>query len=142
MFQTLNKLDAGIKEFIDVGVEMTAHSQSLDTIHQKVARGELVVSFHFSGEDMVKGFVYPKRNVIEQYENQLKEQVDEYAAKTARQKYAKDARYLDFHSSIWVCLTPVSIWDFLITTPSFRKFIIPMIPCPQLPNLFRKVGNS
>ena len=103
-FQTLNKLDAGIKEFIDVGVEMLAHSQALDTIHQKVARGELVVSFQLSAGCKLKG-LHTKKNVIEQYENQLKEQVDEYAAKTARQKYAKDVRYQDFHSSIWVGLT-------------------------------------
>lgn len=44
--QTLQKLDAGIKEFIDVGVEMMAHSQALDILHQRVARGELVVSVY------------------------------------------------------------------------------------------------
>lgn len=45
-----------------------------------------------------------KNNPIEQYENRLKEQIDIYAAKTARAKYAKDLRYTEFHSSIWVGL--------------------------------------
>lgn len=48
-FQALQKLDAGIKEFIDVGVEMSAHSLALDSVYQKIARGEPVVSSQLSG---------------------------------------------------------------------------------------------
>lgn len=40
---------------------------------------------------------------MEQYLTEVDERIDVYAGKTARQKYAKDKRYLDFHACIWVC---------------------------------------
>ncbi|KAF9527555.1 zinc-finger of the MIZ type in Nse subunit-domain-containing protein [Crepidotus variabilis] len=81
--KALLELDRGIKEFIDVGEEMRAHSESLGAIYQKIARGERI------------------DNALELYEEGFKERVDAYASKTARQKYGKDERYHEFHSSIW-----------------------------------------
>lgn len=36
-----------MREFLDVTAEMTAHSQTLDDLHQQVARGEQIVSSAF-----------------------------------------------------------------------------------------------
>jgi len=36
-----------MREFLDVAAEMTAHSQTLDDLHQQVARGEQIVSSPF-----------------------------------------------------------------------------------------------
>ena len=36
-----------MREFLDVAAEMTAHSQTLDDLHQQIALGEKIVSFAF-----------------------------------------------------------------------------------------------
>ena len=36
-----------MREFLDVAAEMTAHSQTLDDLHQRVALGEKIVSLAF-----------------------------------------------------------------------------------------------
>lgn len=33
-----------MREFLDVAAEMTAHSQTLDNLHQQIALGEKIVS--------------------------------------------------------------------------------------------------
>lgn len=64
--QTLKKLDEGIKEFIDVGMEMMAHSQALDVLYQRVARGELIVrplvSFVLGETDATGCSLMPQNN--------------------------------------------------------------------------------
>ena len=37
-----------MREFLDVAVEMTAHSETLDDLHMQIARGEKIVSLVFS----------------------------------------------------------------------------------------------
>ena len=41
-----------MREFLDVAAEMTAHSQTLDDLHQQIARGEKIVSSAFSVDSM------------------------------------------------------------------------------------------
>ena len=43
-YQAIDGLDLIMREFLDVAVEMTAHSQTLDDLHQQVGRGEKIVS--------------------------------------------------------------------------------------------------
>lgn len=77
-----------MREFIDVTAEMAAHSKALDAIAKAIAHGDQVGDAH------------------ERYERGLQTGLEEYAGKTKRQKYAKDERYRDFHSSIWVSVIP------------------------------------
>ncbi|KAF8964213.1 hypothetical protein BDZ97DRAFT_1904521 [Flammula alnicola] len=79
----LQALDRDMKDFLDVCAEMTLHAQSLDAMHQLIARGE------------------PVANPQELYEDNLKQRMEEYAGKTSRQKYARDQRYNEFQSGIW-----------------------------------------
>ncbi|KAF8158331.1 hypothetical protein B0H34DRAFT_450510 [Crassisporium funariophilum] len=81
--ESLDELDLIMREFLDVGSEMEAHSKTLDHIHQQIARGEEV------------------NNVLECYTAGLQERLEEHAGKTMRQKYAKNPKYVDFRSSIW-----------------------------------------
>ena len=80
---------------------MMAHSQALDALYQKVARGELIVCppSLSAWEDRL---IDTQDNATERYELEVKDRIDAYAGQTSRQKYAKDQRYMDFHSSIWV----------------------------------------
>lgn len=91
-----------MREFLDVAAEMTAHSQTLDELHQQVGRGEQVVSSLFFQLTSVS-YPYNQTNVIERYKAGLKDKLEEYAGKTTRQKYAKNPKYVEFRSSIWVC---------------------------------------
>ncbi|CAA7261357.1 unnamed protein product [Cyclocybe aegerita] len=81
--ESLRELDRDMKEFIDVGAEMGAHSQALNDMHQQIIRGEVVA------------------DAQARYEEGLKAILDQYAGKTTRQKYARDERYQQFHASIW-----------------------------------------
>ena len=91
-----------MREFLDVAAEMTAHGQTLDDLHMQIARGEKIVSFlHFPLASM--SYLYEQNNVIVKYNDGLQDRLEEYAGKTARQKYAKNPKYHEFRSSIWVC---------------------------------------
>jgi E3 SUMO-protein ligase NSE2 len=92
-----------MREFLDVTAEMTAHSQILDDLHQQVARGEKIVSAVFPVNSVSDS--YKQNNVVVRYKAGLQERLEEYAGKTTRQKYAKNPKYLEFRSSIWVCQT-------------------------------------
>ncbi|KAF8809574.1 hypothetical protein BYT27DRAFT_7094222 [Phlegmacium glaucopus] len=81
--ESVDELDLIMREFLDVAAEMTAQSQTLDDLHQQVARGEQI------------------NNVIERYKAGLQDRLEDYAGKTTRQKYAKNPKYLEFRSSIW-----------------------------------------
>jgi len=121
---------------------MTAHSEALDVIHQKVARGDLVVRqnclIHYCDENI--SFL-KQCDAMEQYQTEVNERIDVYAGKTARQKYAKDKRYLDFHASIWVCCHYYTVATQRMNT-TCRKCDILTIQCLQLMNLSRKVTSS
>lgn len=90
-----------MREFIDVTFEMAAHSKALDAIAKAIVQGDQVVSTHFLNTTLSSNVTY-KDDAHERYERGLTTGLDEYAGKTKRQKYAKEERYRDFHSSIWV----------------------------------------
>jgi hypothetical protein len=94
-----------MREFIDVTAEMAAHSKALDAIAKAIAQGDQVVSIYFLNTKLSLNITY-KGDAHERYERGLQTGLDEYAGKTKRQKYAKDERYRDFHSSIWVSAVP------------------------------------
>ena len=91
-----------MREFIDVTAEMAAHSKALDAIAKAIAQGNQVVSTYFLNIILSSKYATNQDDAHERYERGLKTGLDEYAGKTKRQKYAKDERYRDFHSSIWV----------------------------------------
>ena len=91
-----------MREFLDVAAEMTAHGQTLDDLHMQIARGEKIVSFIASR--LFLCLIHIKQdNVVTKYKDGLQDRLEEYAGKTARQKYAKNPKYHEFRSSIWVC---------------------------------------
>ena len=90
-----------MREFLDVAAEMTAHSQTLDDLHQQIGRGEQIVSSVLRVDFGV--LVNKQNNVVARYKAGLQDRLEEYAGKTTRQKYAKSEKYLEFRSSIWVC---------------------------------------
>lgn len=92
-----------MREFLDVAVEMTAHSETLDDLHMQIARGEKIVSFSVFRRFFSVSYPYQQNNVVIRYKDGLQERLEEYAGKTARQKYAKNPKYHEFRSSIWVC---------------------------------------
>jgi hypothetical protein len=94
-----------MREFIDVTAEMAAHSKALDAIAKAIAQGDQVVSTYFLNTTESSNVTH-KGDAHERYERGLKTGLDEYAGKTQRQKYAKEERYRDFHSSIWVSVIP------------------------------------
>ncbi|KDR82732.1 hypothetical protein GALMADRAFT_88325 [Galerina marginata CBS 339.88] len=79
----LRELDRAMKEFLDIDAEMTAHAGSLDALYQQIARNEQIV------------------DAATRYEDSLQERQEEYLGKTTRQKYARNPKYIDFHSNIW-----------------------------------------
>ncbi|KAH9480472.1 E3 SUMO-protein ligase NSE2 [Psilocybe cubensis] len=87
----LQKLDNGVKEFMDVVAEMNCYAQSLDALYQKAMSGTEI------------------RNALSQYKAGVEERKDEYASKTTRQKYLNKVTptmYSDFHLAIWNANNP------------------------------------
>ena len=91
-----------MREFLDVATEMTAHSQTLDDLHMQIARGEKIVSSRLFPSASVS-YPYKQNNIVVKYKDGLQDRLEEYAGKTTRQKYAKNPKYHEFRSSIWVC---------------------------------------
>ncbi|EDR13809.1 uncharacterized protein LACBIDRAFT_323012 [Laccaria bicolor S238N-H82] len=82
--ESLKEADKIMKDLLNISAEMKAHSQAIIDIHQLVAQGEKI------------------DNAGQRYKDGVKLQLDEYAGKTTRQKYAKSAEYYSFKSAIWV----------------------------------------
>lgn len=93
-----------MRDIIDIDVEIRAHEQTLKDLHQQVVAEENIVSplsmLHTTFE-MLK-FQILQSDVLELYEAQTQETLDNYNKKTTRQKYAKSEAYATFKQSIYV----------------------------------------
>jgi hypothetical protein len=102
--QELKRLDVLMRDIIDIDVEIRAHEQTLKDLHQQVVAEENIVSplsmLHTTFE-MLK-FQILQSDVLELYEAQTQETLDNYNKKTTRQKYAKSEAYATFKQSIYV----------------------------------------
>ncbi|KAG5648282.1 hypothetical protein DXG03_004852 [Asterophora parasitica] len=83
MEEGLAELDKIMKGLIDISAEMQANGRVLDEIAQRIGQGEEV------------------DDAVNQYEAGVQKQRDDYAQKTARQKYAKSDEYNSFRSGIY-----------------------------------------
>ncbi|KAK2465226.1 hypothetical protein APHAL10511_002580 [Amanita phalloides] len=86
--QSLEELDAIMRELIDVSAEMNTHEQALDEIYQLIGRGEQI------------------SNTLDRYQGAVNAKAREYTQKTARQKYAKNEQYVKFKEDIFGILHP------------------------------------
>lgn len=79
----VERLDRGTRELIDLAREAEFRQQFLTTLQHEIEQGEL------SGDPS------------EAYQNALESYRAAYTQKTARQKYAQHAAYVDFRSRVW-----------------------------------------
>ncbi|KAF9220964.1 hypothetical protein BS17DRAFT_786274 [Gyrodon lividus] len=88
--EALDEVDSIMKELLDIDQEMLSHEQTLNTLHQTLMRGERV------------------DDVIDTYEGEVKRLMNEYQAKTTRQKYASVDPYVQFKQGIFEVQNPGS----------------------------------
>ncbi|KAH9922787.1 uncharacterized protein BXZ73DRAFT_91513 [Epithele typhae] len=81
--KALTMIDTIMREWLDTEEELLAHEHALQEIHQNVAAGEAVIA------------------VIDVYKTGVQDYTEKYKAKTPRQKYAKNNRYLTFKQGLW-----------------------------------------
>jgi len=72
-----------MRDIIDIDVEIRSHEQTLKDMHQQVVAGEEI------------------SNVLELYQAQAQETLDNYNNRTTRQKYAKSEAYVAFRQAIY-----------------------------------------
>ncbi|KDQ25993.1 hypothetical protein PLEOSDRAFT_1078328 [Pleurotus ostreatus PC15] len=77
-------LEMIMRDIVDVGAEMKANEQVLDSIYQDLARGEAI------------------NEAVNRYTAGIHSSLMEYEQKTTRQKYVKNPQYIQFKQSIWV----------------------------------------
>ncbi|KAL0960647.1 hypothetical protein HGRIS_005676 [Hohenbuehelia grisea] len=77
------ELDGMMKDFIDITAEMKANEESVNRLHQAVARGEEIAD----AEDA--------------YVKNAKDALQTYSTKTTRQKYAKNDKYIRFKQRVY-----------------------------------------
>ncbi|KAI5122435.1 hypothetical protein M0805_008748 [Coniferiporia weirii] len=81
--EELAHMDAAMRELLDTQAEMKAHQDTLEQIANDLVRGEEI------------------NNVIERYKGGVEDKKEEWGNKTSRQKYAKDAAYMEFMQNIY-----------------------------------------
>ncbi|KAG8214475.1 hypothetical protein J3R82DRAFT_9528 [Butyriboletus roseoflavus] len=86
--EALDEVDAIMKKLLDIDQEMRSHEGTLNNLHQALMRGEVV------------------ENVLETYESEVKQRVDEHKNKTTRQKYASSDTYVQFKQGIYEVQNP------------------------------------
>lgn len=79
----INDLDKVMKELIDVAADMNAHEQTLLLLHEELKEGQEIAS------------------IRDRYKASVVERMNEYQAKTSRQKYSKVKDYISFREQIF-----------------------------------------
>ncbi|EPQ54656.1 hypothetical protein GLOTRDRAFT_130007 [Gloeophyllum trabeum ATCC 11539] len=86
--KSLIELESTMRDLIDLESEMGCYEKTLDELHQLVIQGEKI------------------DDVMSRYEENLAANIDEYKAKTSRQKYGKHQAYVDFRQRIFEVQQP------------------------------------
>ncbi|KAI6147499.1 hypothetical protein BKA82DRAFT_139549 [Pisolithus tinctorius] len=86
--EALNGVDVIMKELLDIDQEMLFREETLKELHQKLMLGERV------------------EDVMDRYENGVKEKIDHYRSKTSRQKYGSSVVYTQFREGIFEVQNP------------------------------------
>ncbi|KAI0372159.1 hypothetical protein BV20DRAFT_991662 [Pilatotrama ljubarskyi] len=81
--KALNQVDTLMRDLLDTEHELVTHEAVLEGLHQKLARNEKI------------------EGVTDKYEQGVREHLDQYRHKTARQKYAKNDHYQKFKQTVY-----------------------------------------
>lgn len=90
-----------MREILDLEEEMALHTAAVNDIHQTLFSGGTVVSLIYHDLPLSINCEC-QDSPVEVYEKTFKKKINEYRGKTARQKYAKQQEYQNFHESIYV----------------------------------------
>ncbi|KAF4589968.1 hypothetical protein EYR40_009645 [Pleurotus pulmonarius] len=84
----IEALEVIMRDIVDVGAEMKANEEVLDSIYQDLARGEAI------------------NEAVDRYTTGIHSGLVEYEQKTTRQKYVKNPQYIQFKQNIWDAQNP------------------------------------
>lgn len=91
-----------MKDILDIEEEMILNEDSVNDLYQQLHTGVPVVG---PVQQLYRALnnIPLQEGAVEKYEKGVKKRLNDYRAKTARQKYAKKDPYRTFREAIHVC---------------------------------------
>ena len=93
-----------MRELLDVQAELKAHQSSLEDLTNRIASGEEIVSFDAvqTTAQTMHELILLQSDIVKQYDNGVEKKMEDWANKTSRQKYAKDEKFIELKSRVYV----------------------------------------
>ncbi|KAI9435379.1 hypothetical protein F5148DRAFT_1266636 [Russula earlei] len=102
--EELERLDSLMRDLIDIDVEIRSHEHILRDLHPTACRWRRDRELFFAPVSLTcppDVLCELQVNVLDTYQTQTQEKLDEYKKRTSRQKYAKSEAYAAFRQSIY-----------------------------------------